>query len=69
MKPGRISLYVQLGFAILYLAMGFLMLLHPAFAVKFDPTLRIGLGIILLAYAGFRLFGIYKKFTSPYDDH
>jgi len=66
-KPGRIYLFVQLGFALLYAAVGFMVLLHPAFKAKFEDPLRTGLGIILLAYAGYRLFTVYKKYSSSSD--
>lgn len=68
MKPGRIQLFVQLGFALMYAAAGLMFLLNPAYQVKMNEPLRIGLGIILLAYAGYRLFAVYKKYSSPHDE-
>jgi hypothetical protein len=63
-KPGRIYSLVQLGFVVLYVAMGFALLLHPAFKERFGETASIGIGIVLLAYAGYRGFTLYRNFRA-----
>jgi hypothetical protein len=55
---------LQLAFAGVYIAAGFLLLLLPALEEKMDSTKRIALAVILMLYAGYRCFYVYRKYFS-----
>ena len=63
-RPDGVYRYVQIVFVAVYFVAGFLLLTHPAFGEKLIETTRVGIGIVLLAYAGYRSFVIYKSFAD-----
>ena len=67
-KPGGIYRYVQIAFVAVYVVAGFLLLTNPAFGERLSQPQRIGIGAVLLAYAGYRSFVIYKQFAERRDD-
>jgi hypothetical protein len=47
-----------------YVAMGFVFLLNENITQHFNNSIRIGFGIILLMFGGFRAFGAYQKYMA-----
>ncbi len=63
MKADKMVGYLQMVFVALYIIIGFL-LLSPILAEKINSGSRIGFGIILLFYGGYRGYVTYRKYFS-----